>query len=98
MSDSIPLSRTSIDESQWHFLRPHAERDALILVDLTLDLFETAQAVAEDRAELVQGWIRQGHLRKPTADELSKWNSSPEKLFKFIVVQPYVLAREVLSH
>ncbi len=38
-----------LDEATWEWLSPHAERDAIILVDGSLDLVEVGLAIAQIR-------------------------------------------------
>lgn len=91
------LHRT-FDEAEWAWLKPHAERGALILVSNRLDLFDAAEKVAEDDAAVVEGWMQQGLIAKPTAEQIEAWDQDPGKRFLSLVVQPYVLAQEARLH
>jgi hypothetical protein len=43
-------------------------------------------------------WLGQGLLRKPTPEELAAWTAQPaEPRFRFVIVQPYVLAELLLD-
>jgi hypothetical protein len=86
----------TLDEAPWSWLRPHASRDGVILVQPGLDLLEAAVAVARNDGARVSAWIGEGKLVKPTADQLSAWEKTPERKFLCVVVQPYVLAQEHL--
>lgn len=85
----------SLEPANWEFLKPHAQRDALILVSPSLDLVEVGSAIAQDETESVQQWIQQEQLQKPSADQLSLWNVQPNKTFNALIVQPYVLVQEL---
>jgi hypothetical protein len=76
---------------EWSALIPHAQRDALIVVSPSLDLIEVGEAIANDNAPLVQEWIREQLIHKPSVDELSTWNAQPTKKFSTLIVQPFVL-------
>jgi hypothetical protein len=82
-----------IKEISWDGLIPHAERDALILVDHTLELVEVAIVAAEDCADLMNLWVDKGWLSKPTQNDLANFEANPTQQFDFLIVQPYVFAR-----
>jgi hypothetical protein len=75
----------------WETLIPHAKRDAVIVVDGALDLVEVGVAIAEDNAAIVQNWLSELLLHKPSQEELNGWNAEPEKQFNTLIVQPFVL-------
>lgn len=82
-------------EAEWDWLMPHADRDALVLVSPDLDLVDVGAAIANDDTEPVQDWIDQRLLCKPTSQQLTRWNSTPQKRFKALILQPYVLIQDV---
>ena len=82
---------------EWSLLRPHMERGALILVSPKMSIVNVAVAVAEDDAEKVGKWIESGKLSKPDQEQLDKWNAAPKTLLNMLIVQPYVLAQEVVD-
>lgn len=86
----LERDRAAVD---WPWLRPHAQRGALIVVAHALDLVATAVAVAQDDREVVAAWIAQGLLRKPSVQEVEAWQAEPATPFEVLIVQPYVLAR-----
>jgi hypothetical protein len=88
------MSQLPIEIAGWQMLRPHLERDALIVVQPHLDLAAAAQAVAADDASAVRLWIDQGGLGKPSTAQVDEWSAEPLKPFRFIIVQPYVLIQE----
>lgn len=85
----------SLEPANWDFLKPHAKRDAVIIVSPSLDIVEVGCAIAQDQTPAVQQWIQQGQLQKPSADQLSWWNAQPSKAFNTLIVQPYVLVQEL---
>jgi hypothetical protein len=78
----------------WHEILPHAKRDAVIVVQPELDLSEVAAAIAQDNTSLVQDWIVNQSVSKPTANQLSQWNDNPQKQFAALIVQPFVVIQE----
>jgi hypothetical protein len=65
----------------------------LLLIDPSLTLVDVAFAVARNRTAIVAFWVEQNLLRRPTAQEIKQWQSEPnEARFRFLIVQPYVLA------
>ena len=79
----------------WKDLQPHAKRDAIIVVTEELDLPEVAVAIAEDNTASVQRWIGDRAIAKPSSQQLTAWNQTPEKLFITLIVQPFVVIQEV---
>lgn len=82
------------DVALWHWLRPHNERGALILVDSMLDLAEVGVCLATDNGAQVQAWLASRLVAKPTAEQLESWNNEPSKSFRMLVVSPFVLIQE----
>ena len=76
-------------------LRQHAGRGALFLVRGTLPLVEAAIAIAQDDQESVKAWLSLQQLLRPTEGELERWELELDKRFEYVIVQPFVLAREL---
>ncbi len=94
MTTSRDQLHDQIEEVEWHWLKPHLERDALILVGKSIDLAEAALRIAEDDTVIVSAWIAAGHLGKPGAEEIEAFNADPARRFRMLIVQPWVLAQE----
>ncbi|MEB3249931.1 MAG: DUF2288 family protein [Merismopediaceae bacterium] len=77
----------------WETLMPHAKRDAIIVIDPALDLIDVGVAIAEDQANLVQNWISELLIHKPSQEELSHWNDNVGQEFLTLIVQPFVLIK-----
>lgn len=76
----------------WSRLAPHHQRDALFLVDPSLDLVDVAVAVAEDRAAEVGSWIEDERIGRATAEQVEGWEQTGA-VFRFLIVRPLVLAQ-----
>ena len=83
-----------VDIARWQWLSDHAQRDAIILVNPSLDLVEVGVAIATDNTQLVQNWIDEQLLLKPTQTQIIEWDAKAHKSFQSLIVQPYVLAQE----
>ena len=83
-----------IETVEWHWLRPHLERGALIVVDLALDLAATAARISADDTIQVGAWIAAGQLAKPTREQIADWEADPVRTFRMLIVRPYVLIQE----
>ncbi len=79
----------------WRELRIHLRRDALVTVAGELDVVTVATTVASDDAAQVEAWIGAGQLSKPSAADLEAWETSPDKPFLMLIVQPYILIQTV---
>jgi hypothetical protein len=95
MSDLKTQLREQLAEMEWHFLIPHAQRDAVIVVNKELDLVEVGFAIANDNTNLVQHWISEQLIQKPSVKQLSVWNDDSKKKFYTIIVKPFVLVSPV---
>lgn len=83
-----------VAEISWQDLQPHAKRDAIIVIKEELELSEVAVAIAEDNTTSVKGWIGEESIAKPTFQQLTDWNQTPEKQFTALIVQPFVVVKE----
>ena len=78
---------------QWEVLKPHAVRDAVVVVNEQLDLVKVGEAIASDNTQAVTRWINEQLIVKPTAEQLAEW-SQANKRFMSLIVQPYVLVQD----
>lgn len=92
MSDLKTQFAEQLAEVDWQDLIPHSQRDAVIIVHPQLDLIEVGCAIASDNSSLVQNWISEQLIKKPSAEELSQWNQKPDTKFNTLIVQPFVIA------
>ncbi|MBD3882095.1 DUF2288 domain-containing protein [Phormidium tenue FACHB-886] len=84
-----------VDEAEWEWLMPHAQRDALVMVNSALDLVEVGVAIASDNVPTVQHWISEQLIYKPSPEQLSDWAGDRSHRFNALIVQPYVLAQDL---
>jgi hypothetical protein len=97
MTDSLKKSLSdALDEAQWSWLKPHAQRDALILVAPELDIVEVGMMVAQDQAKEVERRVQAGQISKPTLDQIAEWDLVPTTSFKCLIVQPFILMQPLL--
>lgn len=85
---------TQIDVADWFTLRSHLERGGLIVVDPALDLAEVGVHVATDNVPQVENWILKGQMGKPTHLQVERWDLDKFKLFRCLIISPYVLIQE----
>lgn len=84
-----------IDEAELEWLKPHIQKDAVILVTPDLDLLDVGVAIASDNTQSVQHWIGEQLLVKPSSEILNQWNSNPNQKFQAMIIQPYVLVKQM---
>jgi hypothetical protein len=94
MSELKDALKENLDEAEWDWLIPHAQRDAIIVVADGLDLLDVGEAIASDNIPTVQNWIDEQLLVKPSPEQLGNWNSDRTKRFNALIVEPYVLVQE----
>ncbi|MDJ0659514.1 MAG: DUF2288 domain-containing protein [Crocosphaera sp.] len=82
-------------EVSWDDIKPHAQRDAVIVVNDNLSLVDVGVAIAQDDKIMVERWITEQLINKPSNQQLSDWNINPTQLFKTLIVQPFVLVQSL---
>ena len=93
MSDLRQTLTESLDEARLDWLQPHLERDVVIWVDPALELVDVGLAIAQDDSGTVRRWIEEQFLVKPDAETRASWD--PSQRFQALIVQPYVLIRNL---
>ncbi|UFS72155.1 DUF2288 domain-containing protein [Geomonas sp. RF6] len=83
-----------VDVADWLTLRAHLERGGLIVVHPELDISEVGARIASDDVPLVENWILKGQIGKPTHLQVERWDLEKLKLFRCLIVSPYVLIQE----
>ncbi|MEA5532693.1 DUF2288 domain-containing protein [Crocosphaera sp. XPORK-15E] len=96
MEDLKTRLTQDLADVNWHDIKPHAQRDAVIVVNENLDLLEVGIAIAKDDKISVEHWITEQLINKPSNRQLSDWNINPNRLFKTLIVQPFVLVQEII--
>ncbi len=86
-----------LDEAELEWLKPHIQKDAVIIVDPQLDLLDVGVAIASDNTQSVQHWIGEQLLVKPSSAILDRWNTDPDLKFQAIIIQPYILVKEIFA-
>lgn len=94
MSDLREKLKENLDEAEWDWLVPHAQRDVIIVVADGLDLLDVGEAIATDNIPSVQNWIDEQLITKPSPEQLGNWNGDRTKRFNALIVEPYVLVQE----
>ncbi len=96
MTDVKAQLTEMMDQVEWGWLLPHAERSAVVMVTPGLDLLEVGLAIANDNVATVQHWISEQLIYKPSHEQVESWNQTPEQHFLALIVQPYVLVQELV--
>lgn len=94
MQDLRTQLAENLDEAQLEWLKPHIQRDVVVVVNSQLNLLDVGVAIARDDVLSVQHWISEQLLHKPFPDELAEWNTNQTKRFQALIVEPYVLVQE----
>jgi hypothetical protein len=79
----------------WADIRDHMERDAVFLVESDLDLIDVGVCVMNDDVATVRAWLDRGSLARPTRQQAANWDKSSDRLFRFVILAPYVLIQEL---
>lgn len=86
--------KSELQQVEWSALRPHMNRDVIILVSPELDLVDVGERIAVDDKTQIAEWIDSGLLSKPTLAELETWEKQMDRKFLFLIVSPYVLTQK----
>ena len=97
MQDLKAQLAENLDEAEWEWLIPHVQRDVVVVVAQPLDLLDVGVAIANDNTAVVQNWISEELLAKPSTTQLSDWNGDRTKRFNTLIVQPFVLVQELAA-
>ena len=97
MQDLKAQLAENLDEAEWEWLIPHAQRDVVVVVAQPLNLLDVGVAIASDNTAVVQNWISEELLAKPSTTQLSDWNGDRTKRFNTLIVQPFVLVQELAA-
>lgn len=89
--------RSEVHSVAWPALEVFAGKGTLLRVATSLDIVEVGARMAEDDRPQVEEWLLAGLLDRPDAELLARWRSEPQTTFAFLIVQPYVLAQEMLQ-
>ena len=79
---------------QWEWLKPHVQRDAVVIVNEQLKLPDVGVAIATNNTQSVERWISEQLIVKPNAEQLTIWSSENQR-FNSLIVQPFVLIQQL---
>ena len=97
MEDIRAELQEMLDEAEWNWLQPHADREALVVVGQELDLIDVGVAIASDNVQSVQHWLGEQLIYKPSAEQVADGNVNRSKRFNTLIVQPFVLVQELAA-
>ena len=96
MTDDLRAQLTELlDEAELEWLKPHIQKDAVIIVVPDLDLLDVGVAISSDNTQSIQHWISEQLLVKPSQETLNRWNSNANQRFQALIIQPYILVKEL---
>ncbi|MEL7050708.1 MAG: DUF2288 domain-containing protein [Cyanobacteria bacterium J06588_5] len=94
MSEDLHAELTNMmGPIQWEYLKPHVQRDAVVIVNEHLNLADVGVAIASNNTQAVERWITEQLIVKPNTEQLTLW-SAQNKTFTSVIVQPYVLIQD----
>ena len=85
--------KSELETAEWEILKPHFERESLIIVSEELDILKVALTVAQGNLKQVELWMKDNLLTKPTPQQMQAWKQNPQTPFLFLIVQPWVFAQ-----
>lgn len=97
MQDLKAELTASVDEAEWQWLLPHVARDSLIIVTPGLNIVDVGVAIANNNVHLVENWINEQLISKPSLNQITQWQANMSKRFNALIVQPFVLIQELVA-
>ena len=91
MDPETPPLDDAVTEVEWHWVKPHLKRDAVILIAPEIGLIAAGERIAANDTGAVSEWIESGRIAKPSAEQIAAWDEDATCLFRTLIVQPYVL-------
>jgi hypothetical protein len=82
-----------IDLAEWDWLKPHVARDVVIVVTQDLPLEEVGAALVDNNTAVVQRWIDEQAITKPSQADLITWDRAERVRFNALIVAPFVLIK-----
>ncbi len=74
-------------------MEPHVRRQAFLLLDCRHDLAEVAHKMVLNDQVFIAGLVQSSELRKAAPEDLEIWRQQ-KRFFRFLIVQPFVLAQD----
>ncbi len=83
-----------LGEVDWQALKGHYKRQAVVIVDNSLDLVEVGTKMAMDDKLSFQRWLATGQVYKPDDGQAENWqeHNSP---FMCLIIEPFILAQPI---
>ncbi len=92
----IKKFQDEVEQADWSMLKPHFERDAIWVIEDSLNLFETAVAIATDDVNKIQEWKDTKKIRELMPEEIAEWDNSPfKKIVNFVILTPFVIVQKI---
>ena len=84
-----------IQQVSWDALSVHAKGGRVVVIDPEQDLSveDVAKALLDDDAGIVKEWLSNGAVFKPSKEFLEYWDGRRWSVFRFAIVQPFVVAK-----
>ena len=89
----FPLQKMN---AEWKDLQAHHERGVLFFVLPQIDLLELGKAVAGDNKNYIMECLKEKTVFRAPVRDISKWKE--DRVFSFIIVQPYVFVEYTDEH
>jgi hypothetical protein len=78
----------------WGELRNYADEESIFILGPGQDIEEVIHLISKNDIGKIEKLIELKKISKPTVDQMAKWSRSPSQLFKFLLVDPYVIIQE----
>jgi hypothetical protein len=86
-----------IKEGPWKDLKPHLGRGNLLNVHFSAKFLDVALHVDQDNDEYIRHYMNGNIIHRPNDNQVIKWDTNPEKPFRYITIGQFILIQEVLK-
>lgn len=77
-------------------IEPHLKRDAVVVIDESLELADIGKVLIDDNKDHLQKLIDQGLVTKASPLDFESWRKQ-KQFFKILIVQPFVLVQNFVQ-
>jgi len=82
--------------ADWEELKPHFQREALIMVAPEQSLVSVGVAFFHDNKEVVEKWLSDGTISKCSPAQAQEFENSESPInFEYLILQPFVLVKRI---
>lgn len=84
----------SDEEVLWNELRNFVDEGAIFTLAPGQNLDHILYLISNNEIGEVEGLIEAGKIKRPSAGQIKDWEESQCQLFKYLIIEPYIIIQE----